>query len=61
MLDEQLDQEMHNAMRNLPTLDDDKFASYANKISTPPTVLDPAHCLQTSPRNSFVARGEKCE
>ncbi|KAG6375119.1 ARM repeat-containing protein [Boletus reticuloceps] len=58
MLDEQLDQEMHNAMRNLLTSDDDdKFASYANKISTPPTALDLAHHLQTSPRNSFTARG----
>jgi hypothetical protein len=34
MLDEQLDQEMHNAMRNLPTSDDDKFhGPYVNKMS----------------------------
>ncbi|KAI9572581.1 ARM repeat-containing protein [Boletus coccyginus] len=59
MLDEQLDQEMHNAMRNLPTSDDDKFASYANKISTSSAALDLAHRPQTSPRNSFAARGEK--
>ncbi|KAG6372141.1 hypothetical protein JVT61DRAFT_7929 [Boletus reticuloceps] len=59
MLDEQLDQEMHNAMRNLPTSDDDKFASYVNKISTPPAALDLAHHPQTSPQNSFAARGEK--
>ncbi|KAH0838661.1 ARM repeat-containing protein [Lanmaoa asiatica] len=75
MLDEQLDQEMHNAMRNLPTSDDDKFASYANKvrftsergvpffkfcqITTSSAALDLAHRPQTSPRNSFAARGEK--
>ncbi|KAF8557392.1 ARM repeat-containing protein [Imleria badia] len=59
MLDEQLDQEMHNAMRNLPTSDDDKFASYGNKISTSSAALDLAHRPQTSPRNSFAARGEK--
>ncbi|KAG8220166.1 ARM repeat-containing protein [Butyriboletus roseoflavus] len=59
MLDEQLDQEMHNAMRNLPTSDDDKFTSYANKISTSSAALDLAHRPQLSPRNSFAARGEK--
>ncbi|KAI0651425.1 ARM repeat-containing protein [Trametes meyenii] len=32
MLDEQLDQEMHNAMRHLPTSDEDKYTNgYANK------------------------------
>ncbi|KAH9850656.1 ARM repeat-containing protein [Lenzites betulinus] len=32
MLDEQLDQEMHNAMRHLPTSDEDKFSNgYASK------------------------------
>ncbi|KAG9314721.1 ARM repeat-containing protein [Chiua virens] len=59
MLDEQLDQEMHNAMRNLPTSDDDKFASFANKISTSSAALDLAHRPQTSPRNSFASRSEK--
>ncbi|KAF8125835.1 armadillo-type protein, partial [Boletus edulis] len=38
MLDEQLDQEMHNVLRNLPTSDDDKFASYANKVSDKPNM-----------------------
>ncbi|KIY64396.1 ARM repeat-containing protein [Cylindrobasidium torrendii FP15055 ss-10] len=42
MLDEQLDQEMHNAMRNLPTSDDDKFPGYA-KVSTSSAALDLAH------------------
>ncbi|KAI0700403.1 ARM repeat-containing protein [Cytidiella melzeri] len=33
MLDEQLDQEMHNAMRHLPTSDEDKYTNgYANKV-----------------------------
>ncbi|KAA1468407.1 ARM repeat-containing protein [Dentipellis sp. KUC8613] len=42
MLDEQLDEEMHNAMRNLPTSDDDKYqGSQFNK---------------TPPRNSFSTR-----
>ncbi|KAF8845489.1 ARM repeat-containing protein [Paxillus ammoniavirescens] len=59
MLDEQLDQEMYNAMRHLPTSDDDKFASYATKISTSSAALDLAHRSQTSPRSSFVGRGEK--
>ncbi|OAX43650.1 ARM repeat-containing protein [Rhizopogon vinicolor AM-OR11-026] len=59
MLDEQLDQEMHNAMRNLPTSDEDKFASYANRITTSSAALDLAHRSQTSPRNSFSARGDK--
>ncbi|KAI0662389.1 ARM repeat-containing protein [Cubamyces menziesii] len=31
MLDEQLDKEMHNAMRHLPTSDEDKLNGYANK------------------------------
>ncbi|KAI6153219.1 ARM repeat-containing protein [Pisolithus tinctorius] len=61
MLDEQLDQEMHNAMRNLPTSDDDKFAAYANKISTSSAALDLAHRSQTSPRNSFTGRDKPSE
>uniref|UniRef100_A0A0W0FA96 Putative ARM repeat-containing protein n=1 Tax=Moniliophthora roreri TaxID=221103 RepID=A0A0W0FA96_MONRR len=44
MLDEQLDQEMHNAMRHLPTSDEDKYTSaYANKVSTSSAALDLAH------------------
>lgn len=39
MLDEQLDQEMHNAMMHLPTSDDDKYKAY-NKASA---ALDLAH------------------
>ncbi|KAJ7651951.1 ARM repeat-containing protein [Mycena polygramma] len=56
MLDEQLDQEMHNAMRNLPTSDDDKYNSFAGKISTSSAALDLAHISQTSPRTSFATR-----
>ncbi|KAH7883969.1 ARM repeat-containing protein [Phlebopus sp. FC_14] len=59
MLDEQLDQEMHNAMRNLPTSDDDKFASYTNKVTTSSAALDLAHRSQSSPRTSFASRSEK--
>ncbi|KAL1747290.1 ARM repeat-containing protein [Schizophyllum fasciatum] len=33
MLDEQLDQEMHNAMRHLPTSDDDKYNAYNKSLS----------------------------
>ncbi|KAJ7630440.1 ARM repeat-containing protein [Roridomyces roridus] len=56
MLDEQLDQEMHNAMRNLPTSDDDKYTSFAGKISASSAALDLAHVSQTSPRTSFATR-----
>jgi hypothetical protein len=57
MLDEQLDQEMHNAMRNLPTSDDDKYHnSYSNKLSASSAALDLAHMSQTSPRTSFSSR-----
>ncbi|KAF7310460.1 RNA-binding protein [Mycena chlorophos] len=57
MLDEQLDQEMHNAMRNLPTSDDDKYTSFAGKqVSTSSAALDLAHISQTSPHNSFASR-----
>ncbi|KAJ6451800.1 hypothetical protein C8R45DRAFT_1113394 [Mycena sanguinolenta] len=57
MLDEQLDQEMHNAMRNLPTSDDDKYNSFAgNKVSTSSAALDLVHISQTSPRASFATR-----
>ncbi|KAF7319842.1 RNA-binding protein [Mycena kentingensis (nom. inval.)] len=56
MLDEQLDQEMHNAMRHLPTSDDDKYTSFAAKISTSSAALDLAHVSQTSPRTSFANR-----
>ncbi|KAK7032704.1 ARM repeat-containing protein [Favolaschia claudopus] len=55
MLDEQLDQEMHNAMRNLPTSDDDKYNSFAGKTSSS-AALDLAHISQTSPRASFATR-----
>ncbi|KAJ7830916.1 ARM repeat-containing protein [Mycena olivaceomarginata] len=55
MLDEQLDQEMHNAMRNLPTSDDDKYNSFAGgKITTSSAALDLAHISQTSPRAFFA-------
>ncbi|TFK76682.1 ARM repeat-containing protein [Pluteus cervinus] len=57
MLDEQLDQEMHNAMRHLPTSDDDKFPnSFGARISTSSAALDLAHISQTSPRAHFANR-----
>ncbi|OSX67883.1 hypothetical protein POSPLADRAFT_1043068 [Postia placenta MAD-698-R-SB12] len=56
MLDEQLDQEMHNAMRNLPTSDEDKFANgYPRKLSTSSAALDLAP-LSQAPRTSFVGQ-----
>jgi len=55
MLDEQLDQEMHNAMRNLPTSDEDKFHQYGSKLTTS-AALDLAHASQTSPRTQFTNR-----
>ncbi|KAF7328470.1 RNA-binding protein [Mycena sanguinolenta] len=62
MLDEQLDQEMHNALRNLPTSDDGKYNSFAgNKISTS-AALDLAHISQISPCASFATRTlETCD
>lgn len=55
MLDEQLDQEMHNAMRHLPTSDEDKYSnSYSNKLSTSSAALDLAHISQKSPHGSFA-------
>ncbi|EIW86350.1 ARM repeat-containing protein [Coniophora puteana RWD-64-598 SS2] len=59
MLDEQLDQEMHNAMRNLPTSDDDKYHAYGKQNTTSSAALDLAHMSQTSPRSAFSARVEK--
>ncbi|KAF9015412.1 ARM repeat-containing protein [Cyathus striatus] len=59
MLDEQLDQEMHNAMKNLPTSDEDKYGSnYQGKISTSSAALDLAHISQTSPRTHFARTPE---
>ncbi|KAL0576379.1 hypothetical protein V5O48_005600 [Marasmius crinis-equi] len=57
MLDEQLDQEMNNAMRHLPTSDEDKFANtYGNKIqvSTSSAALDLANISQRSPHGSYA-------
>ncbi|KAJ6480392.1 hypothetical protein C8R45DRAFT_1155422 [Mycena sanguinolenta] len=57
MLDEQLNQEMHNAMRSHQSSDDDKYNSVAgNKVSTSAAVLDLAHISQTSPRPLFATR-----
>ncbi|KAF8633957.1 hypothetical protein AX15_001139 [Amanita polypyramis BW_CC] len=56
MLDEQLDKEMHNAMRNLPTSDDDKVPGpHSSKVSMS-SALDLAHISQTSPRAHFAGR-----
>ncbi|CAL1696764.1 unnamed protein product [Somion occarium] len=57
MLDQQLDQEMHNAMRNLPTSDEDKFMhGYPRKLSTSSAALDLAPLSQTPSRSSLVGR-----
>ncbi|PCH33212.1 ARM repeat-containing protein [Wolfiporia cocos MD-104 SS10] len=63
MLDEQLDQEMHNAMRHLPTSDEDKFGNaYPNKqLSTSSAALDLAPLSHTPPRPSFVGNGRVSE
>ncbi|KXN87543.1 Pumilio domain-containing protein C6G9.14 [Leucoagaricus sp. SymC.cos] len=53
MLDEQLDQEMHNAMRNLPTSDDDKYDStFGNKVSKSSAALDLAQLSQQNREKS---------
>ncbi|KAF5356163.1 hypothetical protein D9756_003987 [Leucocoprinus leucothites] len=53
MLDEQLDQEMHNAMRNLPTSDDDKYHStFGNKVSKSSAALDLAQLSQQNREKS---------
>ncbi|KAI0638958.1 ARM repeat-containing protein [Trametes polyzona] len=55
MLDEQLDQEMHNAMRHLPTSDEDKFSNgYGNKppSSSAAAALDLAPLPQTQQKPS---------
>ncbi|KZT67672.1 ARM repeat-containing protein [Daedalea quercina L-15889] len=53
MLDEQLDQEMHTAMRNLPTSDDDKLTR-KSQLSAASAALDLAPLSQTPPRNSVI-------
>ncbi|KAI0035236.1 armadillo-type protein [Vararia minispora EC-137] len=52
MLDEQLDQEMHNAMRHLPTSDDDKYQTALAKLQTSSAALDLAQAPAGS-RNSY--------
>ncbi|KAF5345840.1 hypothetical protein D9757_014065 [Collybiopsis confluens] len=53
MLDEQLDRDMHNAMRHLPAFDEDKYPnSYANKVSTSSAALNFAHISQRSNNHS---------
>ncbi|KAJ8521773.1 hypothetical protein ONZ45_g1585 [Pleurotus djamor] len=55
MLDEQLDQEMQNAMRHLPTSDEDRFAgSFSQKTSS--AALDLAHISQSTSPQSFSSR-----
>ncbi|KAJ4485495.1 ARM repeat-containing protein [Lentinula aciculospora] len=62
MLDEQLDQEMHNAMRHLPTSDEDKYlTSFANKVSTSSAALDLAHISQSSNNRSSDNRDTSSE
>ncbi|KAF9072675.1 ARM repeat-containing protein [Rhodocollybia butyracea] len=62
MLDEQLDQEMHNAMRHLPTSDEDKYTnSFANKVSTSSAALDLAHISQSSNNRSLDNREKSSE
>ncbi|TCD66781.1 hypothetical protein EIP91_000972 [Steccherinum ochraceum] len=53
MLDKQLDQEMHNAMRNLPTSAEDKFNAAYNKLSSSSAAaLDLAPPSQTRDKTS---------
>ncbi|KAI1786295.1 ARM repeat-containing protein [Ganoderma leucocontextum] len=58
MLDEQLDQEMHNAMLHLPTSDEDKFShGFGNKVRSIPRLLLSRRALNaesTSPSLSSV-------
>ncbi|KAJ3843525.1 ARM repeat-containing protein [Lentinula raphanica] len=62
MLDEQLDQEMYNAMRHLPTSDEDKYVnSFANKVSTSSAALDLAHISQSSNNRSLDNREKSSE
>ncbi|KIK70359.1 hypothetical protein GYMLUDRAFT_89399 [Collybiopsis luxurians FD-317 M1] len=62
MLDEQLDQEMHNAMRHLPTSDEDKYPNaYANKVSTSSAALDLAHISQSANNRSLESKEKSSE
>jgi hypothetical protein len=61
MLDEQLDQEMHNAMLNLPTSDESGYSGSYMKNSTSSAALDLAHISQTSPRSSFSRAADSRE
>ncbi|KAI0271616.1 armadillo-type protein [Gloeopeniophorella convolvens] len=57
MLDEQLDEEMNNAILNLPTSDDDKYqASHFQKLSASSAALDLAALSQAPSRNGMIAR-----
>ncbi|KAI0296693.1 armadillo-type protein [Russula brevipes] len=57
MLDEQLDEEMNNAILKLPTSDDDKFqASHFQKLSASSAALDLAALSQAPSRNAVVSR-----
>jgi hypothetical protein len=62
MLDEQLDQEMNNAMRHLPTSDENGYPnSFANKVSTSSAALDLAHISQNSNNRSLDNRDKSSE
>lgn len=61
MLDEQLDQEMHNAMLNLPTSDENGYSGSFPKNSNSSAALDLAHISQTSPRSSFARAADARE
>ncbi|KAH9060790.1 ARM repeat-containing protein [Lactarius vividus] len=57
MLDEQLDEEMNNAILKLPTSDDDKFqASHFQKLSASSAALDLAALSQAPSRTSLISR-----
>ncbi|KAF9535778.1 armadillo-type protein [Crepidotus variabilis] len=51
MLDEQLDKEMHNAMKNLPTSDDDKFHGNISAKVCSSAALDLAQLSQSTHRS----------
>ncbi|KAF8499091.1 ARM repeat-containing protein [Russula emetica] len=57
MLDEQLDEEMNNAILKLPTSDNDKFqVSHFQKLSTSSAALDLAALSQAPSRSGIIAR-----
>ncbi|EKM60704.1 uncharacterized protein PHACADRAFT_246773 [Phanerochaete carnosa HHB-10118-sp] len=60
MLDEQIDQEMHNAMRHLPTSDEDKYVNgYGNKMSASSAAALDLAAVQN--RGSYIGQNKSSE